>query len=176
MTVFNKIRILILTLLFGVLMVTCANEKKDCCIIFWETEPGLSMEYLDKTDYLECIKRFPDYVKIDFSEIERFDSDCQVFVLKKEIDKYRYQRIAKDGQFYVSIVVDNKIVLNGINGFVIATISPSGDLPEIDDFKYLIDTCSKKYLIISDSLIWEDFIKRDSMDPDVKKLISKKIK
>lgn len=146
MMVFNKIRILILTLLFGVSMVTCANEKKDCCIIFWETEPGLSMDYLDKTDYLECIKRFPDYVKIDFSEIERFDSDCQVFVLKKEIDKYRYQRIAKDGQFYVSIVVDNKIVLNGINGFVIATISPSGDLPEIDDFKYLIDTCSKNTL------------------------------
>ena len=174
MTVFNKIRILILTLLFGVSMVTCANEKKDCCIIFWETKPGLTMEYLDKTDYLECIKRFPDYVKIDFSEIERFDSDCQVFVLKKEIDDFRYHRIGSYEQFYISIVVDNKIVLNGVCGrrLLLAKIGP---MPGPSD--HIISLVKGKHLVISEELFFDEkFIKRDSIDPDIKKLISKKIK
>ena len=155
-------------------MVTCANEKKDCCIIFWETEPGLSMEYLDKTDYLECIKRFPDYVKIDFSEIERFDSDCQVFVLKKEIDDFRYHRIGSYEQFYISIVVDNKIVLNGVCGrrLLLAKI---GSMPGPSD--HIISLVKGKHLVISEELFFDEkFIKRDSIDPDIKKLISKKIK
>ena len=174
MTVFNKIRILLLTLLFGVSMVICANEKKDCCIIFWETKPGLTMEYLDKTDYLECIKRFPDYVKIDFSEIERFDSDCQVFVLKKEIDDFRYHRIENFEQFYISIVVDNKILFNITNGLCFLSASIVHEIPSS---KHIMILEERKYLVISEELFFDEkFIKRNSIDLDVKKLISKKIK
>ena len=157
-------------------MVSCAKEKKDCCIIFWDDNPNLFIEYLDTTDYLECIKSFPNHVKINFSEVEHFDKDCQVFVLKNEIDKDIYQRIAKPGQLYVSIVIDNKVVVNGINGFVISTVLPSSVPPKIVPPKYQIHVRSKKYIVISDSLIWEDFKKRDSLSKALKTLISEKIK
>lgn len=176
MTGSNKIRIVIILFIFGVSLVSCVKERKDCCIIFWDDNPNLSIEYLDTADYLKCIKTFPDYVKVKFSEVERFDQDCQVFVLKKEIDKDRYQRIAKHGQLYVSIVIDDKIVLNGINEFVVSTISPSSIPPKIEPQKYLIGVSSKKCIIISDDLLWEDFAKRDSLSKDLKILISKKVK
>jgi hypothetical protein len=175
MMVFNKIKIVILTLLFGVSMVSCAKEKKDCCIIFWITKPGLSFEYLDKTDYLECIEKFPDYIKIDFSEIKRFDYDCQVLVLKNELNKDRNKRIGEYDQFYVSIVVDSEIVLNGVSGERLLSARMG---PEIPSEEYNLLILEKgKYLVISKNLFDEEcFIKRNSIDPNVKKLISMKIK
>ena len=168
MMVFNKIKIVILTLLFGVSMVSCAKEKKDCCIIFWITKPGLSFEYLDKTDYLECIE-------IDFSEIKRFDYDCQVLVLKNELNKDRNKRIGEYDQFYVSIVVDSEIVLNGVSGERLLSARMG---PEIPSEEYNLLILEKgKYLVISKNLFDEEcFIKRNSIDPNVKKLISMKIK
>ena len=175
MMVFNKIRIEMIFFIFGVSMMACANEKKECCIIFWDNNPELSIEYLDNTDYLECITKFPKYTKLDFSEIEKFDQDCQVFVLKREIELTKYQRISKEGQVYISIVVDNKIVLNGVNGFVFSTLLSSTFPPKIEHFKQIIDISSKKYLIVSDHFPWDIFEKRDSVDKDLKALISKRI-
>ncbi len=175
MMVFNKSLILRLIIIFGVSTMSCAKETKDCCIIFWDNNPDLSIEYLDNTDYMECIKRFPEYTKLDFSEIEKFDQDCQVFVLKREIEKTKYQRISREGQLYISIVIDNEIVFNGINGFIFSTSLPSMLPPKLDRTKQIIDISSKKYLIISDRMPWDVFEKRDTVDKELKTLICKEI-
>lgn len=152
---------------------SCANEKKDNCIIFWINNPDLSIEYLDNSDYLECIQRFPEYIKINFSEIEKFDMDCQVFILKEIIDLDRFHQIANHEQRYVTIVIDSKIVLNGINGSVLLPASIS---TKLEPFKHIIDLRERKYLVISKKLVSEEFTKRDSVDKELKALIYKKIK
>ena len=173
MMVFDKKIIVILTLILGVSMIASANEEKDCCIIFWSANPDLSLEYLNKTDYMECKTRFNEYIQLDFEEIERFDQDCQVFYLKKEIDNDRYRQISNHEQFYVSIVIDNKIYLNAING---AALLPARMPSKFENFEYVIRVRSKKYIIISDKLFEEEFIKRDSLDKKFKNCISNKIK
>lgn len=169
---FKNKTIIILILIFGVFMDAYSNERKDSCIIFWNNNPDLSIEYFDKTDYRECITQFPEYDKLDFSEIERFDQECQVFVLRNEIDNDIYNRITNHEQLYISIVVDNKIVFNGING---SALLPARMLLKMKTFKNIINIKEKMNLVLSDKLFEEDFIKRDTLDKQLKKLISNKI-
>lgn len=175
MTVSNKNKVLIIILLIGVIMSACANEKKDGCIIFWDDNSELSLKYLNTNDYLTCIKNFPDFVKIPFSDIERYEDVSQVFILKNEIEADSYRRITMPNQLYVSIVIDNKIIFNGLNGFAISTLAPSDAPNKIEPNLQQIHLREKKYIIISDGLIWDTFDKRNNLDENLRRLIIQKI-
>ncbi len=173
---FRKTVLIILTIFFMGVTMTCANGKKDNCIIFWDYNPDLSLEYLESTSYTDCVKEFHEYIKIDFSEIDKFDEDTQVFTLKEDFKKasFGHQYYAsKDGKLFVSIVVDGKIILNAVNGFVFLFLTPSDKIPnEVENMIYLHD---EKYILISNKL-YDVFIKRDTISKEIKKIISEKIK
>ncbi len=177
--VFSKIKIFVcLLILFGVNMVSCTTENNENCIIFWEYNPELSLGYLNSTEFSECCTKFPGYIKISFSEIKSFNEDCQVFVLKNELNLNKFGKLysnSQNGQLFASIILDGEIVINGINGDVLALMSPSTEYPKLDSFKYIIQAANKKNIIISDCLPWDIFTKRDDLDKNLKKLISAKI-
>ncbi len=152
MTVFNKIKILIIFLLFGISM-ACVNEKKDCCIIFWDYEPELTLEYLNHSDFSECLKRFPDYIRIDFEKVESFDIENKIFFLREDFynQKFREQyKKSKDGKICVSVIIDGKIILNGVNMNTFEPIGAADQILELEPFLFFIDTGSIKRIVISE--------------------------
>ena len=154
------------------------EEDKRNCIVFWDYNPELSIDYLSNHDFIDCKRKFPNYIKIDFSEIQEFNKESQVFILKEEFNTLKLgdqYKNSKDGKLFVSIVIDNKIVLNGINGCVFALLLPSDEYPKPGDYKYIIDMANKKNIIITDRLSMDIFKKRDTLDNDLKELISKNI-
>ena len=82
---------------------------------------------------------------------------------------------SKDGKLFVSIIIDNKIVLNGVNGSVFVLLLPTDELPKVEDYKHIIYVKSRKYIIITDRLSSNTFEKRDTIDNDLREMLSKKI-
>ena len=155
-----------------------AKEKKQNCIVFWDYNPELSMDYLNNHDFIDCKKKFQNYIKIDFAEIQEFNKESQVFILKEEFNTLKLgdqYKNSKDGKLFVSIIIDNKIVLNGVNGSVFVLLLPTDELPKVEDYKHIIYVKSRKYIIIIDRLSSNTFVKRDTLDNDLKELINKKI-
>ncbi|MDD5928544.1 MAG: hypothetical protein PUC37_01950 [Spirochaetales bacterium] len=178
MMAYKRIKITILFLLLLGVFMLFAKENKQNCIIFWDYNPELSMDYLNNHDFIDCKKKFPNYIRIDFSEIQEFNKESQVFILKEKFDTLKLgeqYKNSKDGKLFVSIVIDNKIVLNGVNGCVFALLLPSDEYPKPGDFKYIIDMVDKKNIIITDRLSMDIFKNRDTIDNDLKELINKKI-
>ena len=154
------------------------EENKQNCIVFWDYNPELSIDYLSNHDFIECKRKFPNYIKIDFSEIQEFNKESQVFILKEEFNTLKLgnqYKNSKDGKLFVSIIIDNKIVLNGVNGSVFVLLLPTDELPKVEDYKYIIDMANKKNIIITDRLSTDIFKKRYTIDNDLKELISKNI-
>ncbi len=176
---YKRIKISILFFLLIGVFIMFAKENKQNCIIFWDYNPELSIDYLNNHDFIECKKKFPNFIKIDFSEIQEFNKESQVFILKEKFDLLKLgeqYKNSKDGRLFVSIIIDDKIVLNGVNGCVFALLLPSGEYPKTGDHKYIIDMPDEKNIIISDRLPMDIFINRCTVDNDLKELISKKIK
>ena len=175
---YKRIKITILFFLLIGVFIMFAKENKQNCIIFWDYNPELSIDYLTNHDFIECKKKFTNYIKIDFSEIQEFNKRSQVFILKEKFDTLKLgeqYKNSRDGKLFISSIIDNKIVLNGVNGCVFSLLLPSDEYPKTGDFKYIIDVANKKNIIITDRLSMDIFKKRDSIDNDLKEQISKKI-
>lgn len=178
MTVFKKLIFIMFSILLMGVSMSCANEAKDNCIIFWDYNPELSLEYLESSSYSECVNKFHDYIKIEFSGIEKFDSETQVFTLKEDFNypEYGHQYfMSQDGKLFASIVVDGKIVLNAVNGSIFLFLTPSADYP-VTKTNVLIYAQDEKNIIISNRLSWEIFVERNTISKAIKKIISEKIK
>ena len=131
----------------------CVNEKKDCCIVFWDYEPELTLEYLNKSNFSECLNKFPNYIRIDFEKIKSFDIENKIFFLKENFDnqKIREQyRKSKDGKICVSVIIDGKIILNGVNMNTFEPVGAAEQILELDPFSFFIDTGSIKRIVISE--------------------------
>lgn len=175
---YKRIKITIIFFLLIGVFVLFAKDNKQNCIIFWDYNPELSMDYLNNHDFIDCKKKFPNYIKIDFSDIQEFNKENQVFILKEKFDTLKLgeqYKNSKNGKLFVSIVIDNKILLNGVNGCVFKLLLPSDEYPETVDFKYIIDMIDKKNIIITDRLSMDIFKKRDTVANDLKEMISKRI-
>jgi|GEM_PF-2628480 len=105
--VYKRITISILFIFLLGVFVLFAKENKQNCIIFWDYNPELSIDYLTNHDFIECKKKFTNYIKIDFSEIQEFNKESQVFILKEKFDTLKLgdqYKNSKDGKLFVSIV------------------------------------------------------------------------
>ncbi len=175
---YKRIKIFILYCLLMGICKMFANETKHNCIVYWDYDSEISIDYLNNHSFMNCKNKFPNFIIIDFSEILEFNKESQVFVLKEDFDTLKFgeqYRKSKGGKLFVSIVIDDKIVLNGVNGTVFGLLRPSDEYPEIGDCKYIIDLKSKKNIIITDKLTIDTFIRRDSLNNDLKELLYKKI-
>lgn len=176
--VYKRITISILYIFLLGVFVLFAKENKQNCIVFWDYNPELSMDYLNNHDFIDCKKKFQNYIKIDFAEIQEFNNESQVFILKEEFNTLKLgdqYKNSKDGKLFVSIIIDNKIVLNGVNGSVFVLLLPTDELPKVEDYKHIIYVKSRKYIIITDRLSMDIFKKRDTVANDLKEMISKRI-
>ncbi len=176
--VYKRITISILFIFLLGVFVLFAKENKQNCIVFWDYNPELSMDYLNNHDFIDCKKKFQNYIKIDFAEIQEFNKESQVFILKEEFNTLKLgdqYKNSKDGKLFVSIIIDNKIVLNGVNGSVFVLLLPTDELPKAEDYKHIIYVKSRKYIIITDRLSMDIFKKRDTVANDLKEMISKRI-
>ncbi len=176
--VYKRITISILFIFLLGVFVLFAKENKQNCIVFWDYNPELSMDYLNNHDFIDCKKKFQNYIKIDFAEIQEFNKESQVFILKEEFNTLKLgdqYKNSKDGKLFVSIIIDNKIVLNGVNGSVFVLLLPTDELPKAEDYKHIIYVKSRKYIIITDRLSSNTFEKRDTVANDLKEMISKRI-
>ena len=175
---YKRIKITIIFFLLIGVFVLFAKDNKQNCIIFWDYNPELSMDYLNNHDFIDCKKKFQNYIKIDFAEIQEFNNESQVFILKEEFNTLKLgdqYKNSKDGKLFVSIIIDNKIVLNGVNGSVFVLLLPTDELPKVEDYKHIIYVKSRKYIIITDRLSSNTFEKRDTLDNDLREMLSKKI-
>lgn len=176
--VYKRITISILYIFLLGVFVLFAKENKQNCIVFWDYNPELSMDYLNNHDFIDCKKKFQNYIKIDFAEIQEFNNESQVFILKEEFNTLKLgdqYKNSKDGKLFVSIIIDNKIVLNGVNGSVFVLLLPTDELPKVEDYKHIIYVKSRKYIIITDRLSMDIFKKRDTVANDLKEMIRKRI-
>lgn len=174
---FKHFHAMLIVVICGVFM-ACADTNRTSCIIFWDYNPDISLRYLDDNSFDDCIKKFTEYTRIDFTEIEKFDAEIQVFTMKEDLDTFKlgeqYKK-SKNGKLYVSIVVDNEIVFNGINGLVFKLMLPSGECPDIEKDRDLVYTTKRKYIVISKYLSFNIFEKRNTLNENLKKKLEENI-
>lgn len=170
--VFNrrKIYFAILILFFGAVYMACANDKNNNCIIFWDYDSELSIVYLNNASFSECSEKYKDYIKIDFSEFSHFNSDSKTFVFGSEMDadllcKFEKQfENSKDGKLFFSVVIDNEIILNGLNRISLQFLLPSSCFAIDESDCTIIYSIKKKNLRISNVFNFDKDYVNDCMD------------
>ena len=148
----NRIKILIIFFLCGICM-SCNIESNECCLIFWDYEPELTLEYLNHSNFSECSKRFSNYIRINFDQIESFDRENKIFFIKDDFDnrKLREQyKKSKNGKICVSVIIDGEIILNGLNTSSFDSTGAAEQIRELENFSFFIDTGSIKRIVISE--------------------------
>lgn len=159
-----------------------ANCNKNNFIIFWDYNPELSVEYLNNTSIQECIKKYPNYIKFQFSEFDDFDINSKTFILKSELDAIFREKIenqfnnSQEGKLYFSIVVDGRIILNGLNRMSLSFLLPTNYFA-VDQNEYLIlFSMGKKYFRISKIYNFEEIYENSCLDMMSAKTIKSKFK
>lgn len=169
--IFNsrKTYFIVLILVLTTVCINCANDNSNC-IIFWDYNPELSIAYLDNASFDECSKKYKDYIKIDFSEFSHFNAESKTFVFDSEMDvdllhKFENQfDHAKDGALFFSVVIDNKIILNGLNRVSLQFLLPSSHFAIDESNCPILYAIKKKYLRISNVFNFDEDYDNDCID------------
>ena len=179
MMVFNRGKkyFMILILISIMVCMVYASNKNNNFIIFWDYNPELSIAYLNNASVDECSKKYKDYIKINFSEFSHFNSGSKTLVFESELDTDLLSKFenqfdhSKDGALFFSIVINDKIILNGLN-----RISPQFLLPSnyfvIDESDCpIMYSVKKKYLRISNVFNFDENYDNNDMDAMTTKMI-----
>lgn len=165
----NKLFLIpVLILISTVACTACANNNN--CLIFWDYNPELSVAYLDNASFGDCSEKYKDYIKIDFSELSHFNAESKTFVFASEMDtdlqckfEKQFDR-AKDGALFFSVVIDNKIILNGLNRVSPQFLLPSNHFAIDESDCPILYAVRKKYLRISNVFIFDEDYNNACMD------------
>lgn len=157
----NKLFVLLLLIMFEVCM-GFAEDIGDNFIILWDYNPEMTLDYLDNNDTAKCMKKYPDFIKLDSSEFEDFDMNMRTFVFKDERDAEFFRKFeeqfnnSQDGSLFFSLVVGNKAVLNGLNRISLRFLLPSNHFAIEETEHLMIYSVKKRLLKISDRCAFDD--------------------
>lgn len=108
----------IFLILIGFICMSCfAYSRGFSGVVFWESNVNDCYETIVKKDYKELLLEKPKSILIPFSKCRKFDSSkLEFYFEEKEIMDSKIQLSDYEkGNSYFSIVINNKIILTGLN-------------------------------------------------------------
>lgn len=166
----KRILLILLSLLvYKGVIAFCDNsmENGEDMIILWNYDEKLTYDFLESHKYEECMKKYSIYMKIDLQEFTSFNTSKLEFNFSpisqvKETVLYicdNLHRTNRGKLTFFSIVIDNNIILNGVNrigGRFVGAGKHIGDDLKLLSIVFTVRNTIRLALDYTNAIIFED--------------------